>query len=93
MRSHFPIFCLYTRSNFSFMETVKMSFHSPTLPGLGFGIKTVQFMLGHESNLSNAAGYSSPCILTNARRSSEQRGNVLKENKTETEMKRNQEKQ
>lgn len=26
MRSHFPIFCLYTKSNFSFMETVKMSF-------------------------------------------------------------------
>lgn len=37
MRSHFPIFCLYTRSDFSFMETVKMSFHNPTLPATQTG--------------------------------------------------------
>lgn len=32
LRSDLPIFCRYTASNFSFMETVKMSFHKPTRP-------------------------------------------------------------
>lgn len=32
VRSDFSIFCWYTSSNFSFMDTVKMSFHSPTRP-------------------------------------------------------------
>lgn len=49
MRSHFPIFCLYTRSNFSFMETVKMSFHSPTLPATQTRVGRAEFTRGHAS--------------------------------------------
>lgn len=32
VRSDLPIFCLYTVSNLSFIDTVKMSCHSPTRP-------------------------------------------------------------
>lgn len=32
VRSDLPIFCLYTASNLSFIDTVKTSFHRPTRP-------------------------------------------------------------
>ena len=32
VRSDLPIFCLYTASNFSFIDTVNTSFHRPARP-------------------------------------------------------------